>query len=113
MLGRCLHHLQNQVDAPPFEVIVSIDGDDAYPEYRGLGFPVTVVHSRGHRQAAAVNRALEEAGGEFVLILGDDILAAPDLLRRHQVRLRELNDPRAAVQGKVSWHPELLPDPLL
>jgi len=118
-LRRCLEHLAAQIDPPDFEVVVCIDGEDSYAEAgldkasRTLEIPVTVVRSPGRYQAAATNRALEEAKGEYVVILGDDIFADPHLLRSHLARHRSLGDPRIAVQGKVAWHPELLPDPFL
>jgi glycosyltransferase involved in cell wall biosynthesis len=119
LLGRCLDHLAAQTGAPPFEVVVAVDGDDDYAaaelERRAAQAPFALRVSRAphHGQAAALNRALGLARGRLALVLGDDILAAPDLVARHAGRHAALDDPLVAVQGRVSWHPELLPDPFL
>lgn len=119
MLARCLDHLAAQEGAGEFEVVVVIDGEDDYAEAglegRALEFPVPFTwRQRPHRgHSAAMNEALRLARGERALVIGDDILAAPDMVARHVERLRALDDPRVAVQGKVLWHPEVLPDPFL
>ncbi len=118
-LGRCLDHLAVQRDAPPFEVVVAIDGEDDYAE-TGLdrrtgesAVPLTVLRAPHQGQAAALNRALEAARGGRVLVIGDDILATESFVARHAARHAALDDPLVAVQGRLRWHPDLLPDPFL
>jgi GT2 family glycosyltransferase len=119
VLARCLDHLAAQEGTRDFEVIVMIDGEsdygDADLDRRAREFPVPLTwHQLPHRgHSAAMNRALRLARAPRVLIIGDDIFASPGMVARHLARLRELDDPRAAVQGKVVWHPDMLPDPFL
>ncbi len=119
ILARCLDHLAAQEGTRSFEVIVMIDGESDYHEAdldrRAHTFPVPFAwHQRPHRgHSAVLNEALGLARAPRVLIIGDDILASPGLVAHHIARLRELDDPCAAVQGKVIWHPEVLPDPFL
>ncbi len=119
ILARCLDHLAAQEGTRDFEVIVMIDGESDYSEAdldrRARDFPVPLTwRQRPHRgHSAVLNEALHIARAPRVLVLGDDILASPGLVARHLARLRELDDPHAAVQGKVVWHPEVLPDPFL
>mgnify|MGYP001096725761 CR=1 FL=1 len=118
-LARCLDHLAAQAGAGAFEVVVVIDGEEDYAEAdlerRAREFPVPLLWRQGpHRgHAAALNQALRLARASRVLVIGDDIFAGPEMVARHVERLRDLGDPRAAVQGKVVWHPEMLPDPFL
>jgi len=119
ILGRCLDHLAAQQNSPPFEVVVVIDGDDDYAAARlpdrARAFPAPLRWAqRAHRgQGAALNEAIRMASGELVLILGDDLFAAPDCVARHAERHRVVDDARVAVQGRVEWHADVLPDRFL
>jgi GT2 family glycosyltransferase/glycosyltransferase involved in cell wall biosynthesis len=56
---------------------------------------------------AARNLGLEEAEGEIVLVTGDDIIPAPDLIARHRDAHRRHPETEAAFVGRVDWHPEM------
>ncbi len=78
-----------QQDFPPreWELVVCIDGgsDGTTAMLREMEGPCRlVVLEQSHRgQAAARNAALSKASGELVLLLDDDILCPPNLLRLH------------------------------
>jgi|GEM_PF-5989763 len=119
VLARTLDHLGAQEAAPEFEVLVGIDGDHDYApaalvrREKTLPYPLRVSRE-GHRgHGATLNRLLHLAEGAGVVVIGDDQFAAPGFLAAHARRLDAAGDPRIAVQGKVAWHPEVLPDPFL
>src|SRR5689334_7759691 len=71
-----------------YEVVVAVDGStDGTVEYlRGLRPPCglrVVEHERNRGQAAARNSALHAARGDLVLLIDDDDLCDPNLLREH------------------------------
>ena len=119
ILARCLDHLAAQEGAPEFEVVVSVDGEDDYAEAAlerrkaEAPFALSVIRGPHRGHSAALNDALRAARGDVSIVIGDDILADPGFVAAHCRRHRELGDRRTAVQGRVSWHPELLPDPFL
>jgi len=113
-LSQTLACLAAQQDPPgSFEVIVVDDGSDdgtwpwlqarlgAYP------FALRALRQPSRGPAAARNRGLEAAEGEFVLFLGDDIYASPGLLARHMAWHAAYPDPWTAVVGQVRWAPDL------
>ena len=114
----CLSHaldcLAAQQDPPDsFEVIVVDDGSDdgtwpwlqanldAYP------FALRALRQPSQGPAAARNRGLEAAQGEYVLFMGDDIYASPGLLARHLAWHAAYPDRWTAVVGQVRWAPDL------
>jgi glycosyltransferase involved in cell wall biosynthesis len=85
VLARCLAALAAQtLAADAFEVVVVDDsptpqGPIALPD----GLVARVHRSGGTGAAIARNQGAEQARGELVLFLDDDLIAAPDLLERH------------------------------
>jgi glycosyltransferase involved in cell wall biosynthesis len=81
-LARCLAALAAQDVEAPFEIVVV---DDA----PGAGRPVVapaparVISGGGRGAAAARNAGARAATGDVLLFLDDDVVAAPDLVRRH------------------------------
>ncbi|MGH9521611.1 MAG: glycosyltransferase [Terriglobales bacterium] len=79
--------LAQDFPAEEFEVIVVSDGStDGTMEWLQTLKPAcrfTVLGQENRGQSAALNVGLQHASGELVLLLDDDILCPPDLLRQH------------------------------
>lgn len=111
ILRRCLEHLAGQtLDAEQFEVIVCDDGStDATAEVvRNLrtGFNLHYLCQENTGPAAARNLGVRKATGEYILFLNDDALLAPNALEIHLAEHQRLANPKAAVLGLFSMHPE-------
>lgn len=117
-LERTLSAVASQVGIAPseFEVVVADDGSkDDTPAYLAAArdqapFALRVVTLGGSGPARARNRAIEEARGGRVLLLGDDTRPEPDVLARHVARAagREVG-----VQGLVEWDSEDVITPVM
>lgn len=105
LLDRCLTALRDQ--SPPEVVVVDDGSTDATPD-------VLAAHpwARSGRQAhggraAAKNAGVALARGDVVLFLDDDVLPAPDLIRRHSEHHARRPEAHEALLGHVTWAPEL------
>jgi glycosyltransferase involved in cell wall biosynthesis len=87
-LRRCLEALAAQtLPADEFEVIVVDDGstDDTQEFLRKLQTPFRLTRLEQKNQGAGAARklAVEQARGEYLLLINDDTIAFPDLLQEH------------------------------
>lgn len=108
-LAGCLAHLARQdIDAARFEVLVGVDGgsegdaDAAREAARSAGVKHIEVRQFEHAGPGATrNRIVERARGELLLLLNDDVLPEPDLIRQHV----EAQQGRSAamVLGAAPW----------
>jgi glycosyltransferase involved in cell wall biosynthesis len=95
------------IDPGRFEVVVVDDGsqDDTWEVANKTETPYRLRAFRQANQgpAAARNRAIEAAEGRIIVTLDDDLVPAPDLLRRHlEAHDRE---PNIAAMGKMLLAP--------
>jgi peptidoglycan/xylan/chitin deacetylase (PgdA/CDA1 family)/GT2 family glycosyltransferase len=97
----------DQQDAPPFEVVVVVDGstDGSAPALRQLEtpFPLTVLEQENAGRSAACNRGAEAARSELLLFLDDDMDADPKLLCEHA---RSHDEGADVVFGDIPLHPD-------
>ena len=95
-----------------FEVLVIDDGspDDTSERLRALqaATPLALrcLSQENRGVSATRNRGASEARSPIVLLIQDDILAAPDLLERHLEGHRQYPETTAAVVGRVTWPPD-------
>ena len=64
-------------------------------------------------QGVARNKGIQEAQGGIILLIGDDIIATPQLLKEHDRTHKNHPEENAACLGFITWHPKLNPTPLM
>jgi len=64
-------------------------------------------HERNKGRAAALNTGLKAATNDLVLIIDDDIFAAPGMVRRLVDEYKTAQNPKLALVGRVVWDPDL------
>jgi peptidoglycan/xylan/chitin deacetylase (PgdA/CDA1 family)/GT2 family glycosyltransferase len=89
------------------EVIVVSDGEDAATRALSHAYSAPyplrwLSHSRNLGQAAARNTAAAAARGEYLLVLDDDVLIVPGLVRAHLAAHDSANDRRTIVGGRIT-----------
>jgi GT2 family glycosyltransferase len=105
LLDACLASLQAQVDPPSFELLVCSDGDADVARAVRRRFPAARIRTvTGAHPGAARNVLLDDARGEWLLFLDDDVTVRPDLLAR-LARLVELH-PEVDVFGGPNDSPD-------
>lgn len=112
VLPEVLEGLENQQDAPSFEVIVvddgSGDGTAAFlGDYRG-NLAITILGQPNQGPASARNRGVAAARGRRLAFLGDDTVPSPGWLRAHDRAWRRAGGGgEIAIIGYTSWHPRM------
>jgi glycosyltransferase involved in cell wall biosynthesis len=112
-LGKVIASLERQdLARDDFEVIVIDDGSPDHTSRRlaeiseGSPLRLRVVRQENRGVSAARNRGVGLARAPIVLLIQDDIVAAPDLLSRHLLGHRLHPEPTATVSGRVTWPPD-------
>ena len=113
LLPMVVGHLEIQTyPAARFEVVIVDTGiTGRTPELLerfGMGAPVRIrcLHEPTGNSTAALNRALREAEGRWVLFLDDDLLAGPELVEAH-VKAQQRFENGCAVAGWLGPHPQV------
>jgi glycosyltransferase involved in cell wall biosynthesis len=120
ILHKCLVALANQtISGEEYEVIVVDDGSgdrsaEAAREFLGKNFGRwQVLEGPNRGPAHARNSGILVSSAPLILLLGDDMIGAPDLLEEHLSWHQEHPGEEVAVLGFVAWHPELPKTPIM
>lgn len=102
-LSRCVKAIERERDGEPLEVIIVDDGGqlDLGPieqAWRGR-LELRLIRIAHGGRGAARNRGVQEARGERVLFLGDDVMVQPGCLARHRRQRERLT----ALVGPYPW----------
>ena len=92
-----------------YEIIFSDDGsDDGTIELLEavVDLPIKVLKNKHGGASRARNAAIRVANGQRLLIMGDDIFPAPDILEQHTAAAKKYGD-MVATLGFVEWHDAL------
>jgi glycosyltransferase involved in cell wall biosynthesis/2-polyprenyl-3-methyl-5-hydroxy-6-metoxy-1,4-benzoquinol methylase len=107
-LQRCLEALAAQtLNADEFEVIVVDDGStDNTQEFlreQKTRFRLQYFHQKNQGAGAARRLGVEQARGEYLLLINDDTIALPDLLEQHLDFQRKYHSSCFAVLGTFEY----------
>ncbi len=107
VLARTLDALAQQT-VTGFATVVVVNGleKEVPAELRALE-RVTFLAKEDEGPGPARNLGVASSGSDLLLFLGDDTIAAPDLVARHLARHDGEAGFDVAVLGRVEWHPEV------
>jgi len=113
-LKKCLAAIERQAyPRPAFEVIVvndgSSDGTDSFlANYRsGTALNFICHNQQNAGPAAARNEGLSRANGEIILLIGDDMIMAPEFIEKHVRFHMEWPQVGHACLGYIDWSPDI------
>jgi GT2 family glycosyltransferase/glycosyltransferase involved in cell wall biosynthesis len=114
----CLAALARQSVLPQeFEVIVvddgSTDGTKEAVEAERFPFLLRYYRQESKGPGAARNLGIELAAGEYVLFIGDDILADERLIEEHLLAHAASSDPGTAILGHIDWPKTMTPNAVM
>lgn len=114
ILKKTLEALNNQSGGfDKFEVVIVDDGssDETTKEVQNLTpqlkFKTSIFRQNHRGPAVARNIGIKKAKGKLLLIINDDTVAAPDLVKRHLAFHQKYPQENFALLGFFTWHPSL------
>src|SRR5436190_21212747 len=101
-LSECIQALEhNEAD-----IVVVDDGSDE-PVVLTSTRARIVRHSRRRGRGACINTGLNAAQHDAVLIMDDDIYAAPDMVIRLLDEFNSRKNPKLCLTARVTWDPDV------
>ena len=120
VLRKCLQALDKQKFSHPYEIILVDDGShDGTREsveelQKSLSIPLTFLRQKKKGPAAARNLGIKNCSGKILLIIGDDIIATPNLVKEHvDWHSNRYPQNNAAILGFASWSPQIEVTPFM
>jgi len=120
VLRKCLQALDQQRCGSTYEVVLIDDGStDGTQEtvealQDSLSFSLIFFRQEKKGPAAARNVGMKHCSGKIVIIMGDDIIATPQLVSEHiDWHNNKLPQDNAAVLGLASWSPQIKVTPFM
>lgn len=120
VLEKCLRSLGNQdFRRADYEIIVIDDGSSDGTGIvldklsKGLDAALRYFRQENKGPACARNVGIKNAKGPIILFLGDDIIAAPGLLKEHYSWHIKYPQDNCAVLGHISWSKEIKASPFM
>jgi len=107
-LDKCLERLLDQTCPQElYEIVLVDDGSEtSVKEYIKEQRNIRVFEQTHGGPAKARNKGVENARGEIILFMGDDIIADKALIEEHIKWHDHFSEGNIAVLGHVSWPPE-------
>jgi len=87
--------------------IIVVDDGSSQPVVVPSNSARVIRHNRHRGRAAALNTGLRAAAHDLVLVIDDDIYAAPDMVEQLVEEFNLLDNPLIALAGHVVWDPDL------
>ncbi len=108
LLLKVVDSLQHQQNAPEFEIIIVDDGSDETTRYEIKKIEgVTKIFQQNAGPAAARNKGVTVAKGDYIVFLGDDTVPNNDFLFQHSLFHNEAGlDKNFACLGYTKWPDE-------
>src|SRR5262245_8731019 len=98
----CVHALEHN----EAEIIVVDDASEEPVELPGSRARI-IRHTRRRGRSACINTGLNAASHDAVLIIDDDIYAAPDLVVRLIDEFSARKNPKLGLTARVTWDPDV------
>jgi len=107
VLKKCLSALTSQTfPSDEFEVLIGDDGSADYTKsvVRSFLDNLQIFYSSAPKSSisAVRNRVLRHAKGEYILFIGDDIIASYNLLEKHYVTHQQCESQKTCVAGRTA-----------
>ena len=87
--------------------IIVVDDGSSQPVVVPPKSSRVIRHNRHRGRAAALNTGLRAAANDLVLVIDDDIYAAPDMVEQLVEEFDCLDNPLVGLAGRVVWDPDL------
>lgn len=87
--------------------IIVVDDGSTQPVVLPSSTASVIRHERHRGRAAALNTGLDAATHDLVLVIDDEIYAAPDLVEQLIEEFAALDNPMVALAGRVVWDPDV------